>query len=122
MSNVLTTAAATVSREGDEMLGEAQRDILVYLAICLGALAVVIALSRIVLGTLRDLLAELAGAMDKMRDGHYDVAIPHVGRTDEIGVMARAVEGFRENFVRFAEQDSTRKNAEASAERKSLLA
>jgi methyl-accepting chemotaxis protein len=122
MSNVLATAAATVSQEGDEMLGAAERDIFVYLAVCLGALAIVVALSRMVLRTLRELLAELAGAMDKMRDGHYDVAIPHVGRADEVGVMARAVEGFRENFVRFAEQDSTRKNAEASAERKSMLA
>src|SRR5262249_17239969 len=122
MSNVLTTAAATVSQEGDEMVDAAQRDIFAYLAICLGALAVVIALSRMVLRTLRELLAELAAAMDKMRDGHYDVAIPHVGRADEVGVMARAVEGFRENFVRYAEQDSARKNADASAERKSLLA
>jgi methyl-accepting chemotaxis protein len=122
MSNVLTTAAATVSQEGDEMLGEAERGIFLYLAICLGALAVVVALSRMVLRTLRELLTELAGAMDKMRDGHYDVTIPHVGRPDEIGVMARAVEGFRENFVRFAREDSERKNAEASAERKSLLA
>jgi methyl-accepting chemotaxis protein len=122
MSNVLTTAAATVSQEGDEMLSAAQRDIFAYLAVCLGALAVVIALSRIVIRTLRELLSELAGAMDKMRDGHYDVAIPHIERADEVGVMARAVEGFRENFVRFAEQDTARKNAEASAERKSLLA
>jgi len=122
MSNVLNTAAATVSQEGDAMLGAAERDIVIYLAVCLGALAVVIALSRFVMRTLRELLAELAAAMDKMRDGHYDVAIPHVGRSDEIGVMARAVEGFRENFVRFAEQDSARKNADAAAERKSLLA
>jgi methyl-accepting chemotaxis protein len=121
MSNVLTTAAATVSQEGDEMLGAAERDIFMYLAVCLGALAVVVALSRMVMRTLRELLGALAGAMDEMRDGHYDVAIPHVARPDEIGVMARAVEGFRENFVRFAEQDSARKNAEASAERKSLL-
>src|SRR5262249_5300936 len=122
MSNVLKTTAATVSAEADQMLGEAERNIFVYLAVCLAALAIVIGLSRIVLRTLRELLGELAGAMDKMRDGHYDVAIPHVARPDEIGVMARAVEAFRENCVRFAEQDSARKNAEASADRKSLLA
>ena len=74
-----------------------------------------------VLRTLRELLGELAGAMDKMRDGHYDVAIPHVERTDEIGMMARATEGFRENFVRVKQSETERKNAEAAAERKSLL-
>jgi methyl-accepting chemotaxis protein len=122
MTNVLNAAAAAVSAEGDDMLADARLDILVYLGICLAALLLVIALSRQVLRTLRDLLGELAGAMNKMRDGNYAVAIPHTGRADEIGVMARAVEGFRENFVRFAQSDSERKNAEATAERKSLLA
>jgi methyl-accepting chemotaxis protein len=117
----LYKAFVTVSAEADQMVSEAERSIFLYLAVCLAALAVVIALSRMVMRTLRELLGELAGAMDQMRDGHYDVAIPHVGRTDEVGVMARAVEGFRENFVRFAQEDSARKNAEASAERKSLL-
>jgi methyl-accepting chemotaxis protein len=122
MSNVLNAAAATVSAEGDDMLAAAWRDIFSYLGICVGALLVVVALSRQVLRTLRDLLGELAAAMDKMRDGDYAIAIPHTGRTDEIGVMARAVEGFRENFVRVAQSESERKNAQASAERRSLLA
>jgi methyl-accepting chemotaxis protein len=122
MGKVLTTATEAVSAEGDQMLDDAWRDIVLYLGVCLAALIVVVGLSRLVLRTLRELLGELAGAIDRMRDGRYDVAIPHVDRSDEIGVMARAVEGFRENFVRFAESDSARKNAEASAERKSLLA
>jgi methyl-accepting chemotaxis protein len=122
MGKILDTATATVSAEGEQMLVDAERDIVFYLGVCLAVLIVVIGLNRLVLRSLRELLGELAGAMDEMRDGHYDVAIPHVGRSDEIGVMARAVEGFRENFVRFAESDSARKNAEASAERKSLLA
>src|SRR4029077_21064935 len=82
----------------------------------------VLLLGRKVQHILRELLGELAGAMDKMRDGNYTVAIPHVDRPDEIGVMARAVEGFRENFVRVAAQDNERKNAEATTERKSILA
>jgi methyl-accepting chemotaxis protein len=122
MGKILTSCAAIVSAEGNDMLSQARNDMLIYLAICLGALGLVVALSRQVLRTLRDLLGELAGAMDSMRDGQYDAAIPHVGRPDEIGVMARAVAGFRENFVRVAGEDSARKNAEASAERKSLLA
>jgi methyl-accepting chemotaxis protein len=121
MSNVLNATAATVRAEGDDMVAGARHDIFIYLGICLAVLVVVIALNRQVLRLLRELLAELAGAMDGMRDGNYEVAIPHTGRADEIGVMARAVEGFRENFVRFAQSDSERKNAQATAERKSLL-
>src|SRR5262249_40262636 len=56
------------------------------------------------------------------RDGDYTVAIPHVKRDDEVGIMARATEGFRENFVRVAHSESERKNSEAMTERKSLLA
>src|SRR4029077_3247363 len=37
MSNILSTAAATVSQEGDEMLAAAERSIFVYLALCLAA-------------------------------------------------------------------------------------
>jgi methyl-accepting chemotaxis protein len=118
---MLVMTADTVVADGERMLSDAWRDMLVYFCITMAVLAVVVLLSRKVLGILRALLGELAGAMDKMRDGHYDVAIPHTSRTDEIGVMARAVDGFRENFVAVSEQENVRKNAEAAAERKSLL-
>ena len=119
---ILTMAVDTVGAEGDRLLSDAFRDMLVYLGITLAVLAAVILLGRKVLGILRGLLGELAGAVDKMRDGDYDVAIPHTKRADEIGVMARATEGFRENFMRVKERETEEKNAEAAAERKSLLA
>ena len=119
---MLVATLNTVSAENGQMLGDARFDMFAYLGVTLAVLAGVILLGRKVLGILRELLGELAGAMDHMRDGNYDVAIPHVERTDEIGTMARAVEGFRENFVRVARQDNERKNAEAATERKSLLA
>jgi methyl-accepting chemotaxis protein len=122
MGNVLNSTVAAVGAEGEQMLGDAESKIFFYLGICVAALAIVIALCRLMLRTLRELLGELAGAMDTMRDGQYQVAIPHTERPDEIGVMARAVDGFRANFVRFAQQDSEQKNAEAAAERKSVLA
>jgi methyl-accepting chemotaxis protein len=120
-AKVLMVTIDTVSAEGDQMVSAAQRDAYLYLIMTLGVLAVVVILSRKVLSTLRELLGELAGAMDKMRDGNYDVAIPHVKRTDEIGTMARATEGFRENFVRVQARENEKKNADAVAERKSLM-
>jgi methyl-accepting chemotaxis protein len=122
MAKVLATAIDMAAADGEQMLSDAERDIFTYVGICLAVLCVVIVLGRLVLRTLRELLGELADAMDKMRDGDYAVAIPHVGRADEIGVMARATEGFRENFVRVNERESERKNSEAAAERKTLLA
>jgi methyl-accepting chemotaxis protein len=121
-SKILITTGDTVVGDGERMLNDAWRDMLLYLCFTIAVLAVVVLLSRKVTGILRALLGELAGAMDQMRDGRYDVAIPHTGRTDEIGVMARAVDGFRANFVAVSEQENARKNAEAAAERKALLA
>jgi len=120
--HMLASTADAVSAESEQMLGAARRDLIIYLGITLAVLAAVVVLGRKVLRILRELLGELAGAMDKMRDGHYDVAIPHVKRADEIGIMARAVEGFRENFVAVAARENERKHTEAEAERKSLLA
>ena len=122
LAKVLNMTADSVSAEGGQMLSDARFDMYAYLGFTLLVLAVVILLSRKIVRVVSELLGELAGAMDKMRDGQYDVAIPHVKRPDEIGIMARAVEGFRENFVKVTENENARKNAEATTERKSLLA
>jgi methyl-accepting chemotaxis protein len=121
MGRNLAAVSERVGSENDVRLGEARRDLIIYLGITLAVLAAVVLLSRKVVTILRELLGELAGTMDQMRDGRYDVAIPHVARADEVGVMARAVEGFRENFVQVTERDNARKNAETTSERKSLL-
>src|SRR5712671_421256 len=121
MGKIMTSSLETIGVEGEQMLSDARRGIFIYLGVSLAVLAVVIMLSRMVLRTVRELLGELAGAVDKMQDGNYDVAIPHVERTDEIGVMARATEGFRENFMRVKERETEQKNAEMATERKTLM-
>src|SRR5205085_5680880 len=118
---MLVMTADTVVADSERMLSDAWRAMLAYPVITLAVLAAVALLSRKVLGILRGLLGELAATMDRMRDGHYDVAIPHTRRTDEIGVMACAVDGFRENFVRVTARETAEKNAQAAAERKTLL-
>ena len=118
---ILVATVDTLAADGEQMLGDARRATFLYLGIFLAVLIAVILLSRQVLHTLRELLGELAGAVDKMRDGHYDVAIPHTERTDEIGIMARATEGFRDNFMRVKEQETAEKHARDAAERKVLL-
>jgi methyl-accepting chemotaxis protein len=118
---MLGSATDIVSHDGNEMFLWARFMMVVYLMVTIGVLSCVVEMARSVLHTLRELLGELAGALDKMRDGHYDVAIPHVDRSDEIGTMARATEGFRENFVRVKERETEQKNAEAAVERRTLM-
>ncbi len=120
-AKILVATVDTVAADGERMLDEARRNTLIYLGTCLAALIAVILLSRKIVRVLRELMGELAGAVDKMRDGLYDAAIPHTGRADEIGIMARAVDGFRESYVAVTERENARKNAEATGERKALL-
>jgi methyl-accepting chemotaxis protein len=118
---ILANTADLISAEGDQMVTDARGDVLFYLAITLSVLSIAVVLSRMAVRTLSELLSELAGAIDQMRDGRYDTVIPHVDRKDEIGVMARATEGFRANFMRVKERETEQKNAEAANERKSLM-
>jgi methyl-accepting chemotaxis protein len=68
----------------------------------------------------RPILA-LSARMTEMAKGELDFAIPGVGRQDEVGQMAKAVQIFRDNeleAIRFRdEQRAKRMEAEAQAER-----
>ena len=47
-------------------------------------------------------LKELGQTVDTMAAGDYTVAVPGLSRTDEVGVVSRAVEVFRENGLKIA--------------------
>ena len=75
-----------------------------------GALAIgLVALFR---GALRP-LAEMAGVMRRMADGQLDLPLAGAGRTDEIGVMAGAVDVFRTAAIR--QRDSAREQQQVVA-------
>ncbi|ODT83685.1 MAG: hypothetical protein ABS76_01850 [Pelagibacterium sp. SCN 64-44] len=48
-------------------------------------------------------IPKLAGAMDVISQGNYDIAVPFTGMGNEVGAMARAVEVFRENGLRVSQ-------------------
>ena len=48
-------------------------------------------------------IPRLAGTMDAIAQGDFEVAVPFVDRGNEIGAMARAVEVFRENGLRVSQ-------------------
>jgi methyl-accepting chemotaxis protein len=56
-------------------------------------------------------LAAMAAAMTRLAEGVLDIAIPSLGRRDELGAMARTVEVFKENA-----QEVGRLQAERAAE------
>jgi methyl-accepting chemotaxis protein len=115
MSTVLNSTIDLIGAEAEEMVSAAWRNLVLLIAVTLAALAAVLVTSRITVRMLRDLLGGLAAAMEKLRDGIYDVTIPNVGRGDEIGAMARATESFRQNLLRMKSLEAERRQAEAQA-------
>ncbi|AXS39202.1 cache domain-containing protein [Breoghania sp. L-A4] len=66
------------------------------------ALPVVIVLgfaARLLVRSITKPLGHLSAVMDDLREGRTDMEIAEIGRTDEIGEMARAVDVFRTNAI-----------------------
>src|SRR6202051_889429 len=80
----------------DRTLGDISRKVLSIAVIFLGIIitaGVVIALS------IRLPLHQIMAAMHAITSGDYDRQVQGTGAKDEVGAMARAVEGFRENAI-----------------------
>jgi len=45
-------------------------------------------------------IERMTAAMSKLADGETGTAVPHIGRRDEIGAMASAVQVFKDNLIR----------------------
>jgi methyl-accepting chemotaxis protein len=63
---------------------------------CLVVLAIAMLVTFVVTARLLRPLGRVAEATTALANGTEGVAIPHLGRQDEIGVLARAVDGFSE--------------------------
>lgn len=117
---MVSNSARIFLAEAGQMIDAAWAGIIIYAGVTVTILAVVSVLSYWVIGVLRRLLAGLARVMENLRDGHYDIAVPNLDRMDEIGVMAKATENFREKLARLAAVEAEQKEAEArtTAQRK----
>ena len=60
-------------------------------------------------------LSAMTGAMRKLAEGDFDVVLPGLGRKDEIGDMAGAVETFKLKAVEKAERDAQEREAATQA-------
>ncbi len=60
-------------------------------------------------------LTAMSKAMHELADGNFDVILPGLGRRDEIGDMAQAVESFKLKAVEKAHAETEQKDVEARA-------
>ena len=51
-------------------------------------------------------LSDMTGAMTRLAEGDYDITVPAIGRRDEVGEMADAVEVFRQASIRLHQRDT----------------
>jgi diguanylate cyclase (GGDEF)-like protein/PAS domain S-box-containing protein len=88
---VEATAAAAALNEREKMT------MLIVLAI--GSPAMVL-ISLLLARDIAMPIRRLTAAMSALAERHYDVAIPAIAQTDEVGSMARAVQVFKEGMLR----------------------
>jgi len=92
------------------------------------ALGAVLLLALVIFLLTRSLIAKpiggLTGAVSKLAEGNTAIEVPATKRGDELGVMARAVEFFRQKLIEIEQLRQKQKQAEieaAEARRKGML-
>jgi methyl-accepting chemotaxis protein len=86
--------------------------------IVMGAIVIGLALLAIILWATRSVVRPLkgiVGGMRKLASGEFDMALPGLGRSDEIGAMAQAVEDFKLTAVEKGRREAEAKEADAAA-------
>ena len=90
----------------------------------------VVSLAAIVLGLMMSLLLargigrpirEITATMRQMADGTCELTVPHAARKDEIGVMASALEVFRQNMIERQQLEARQAEDQASKERRAVV-
>lgn len=68
-------------------------------------------------------LQRVINVTNELTRGKHDIAIPFTGRSDEIGDLSKALEGFRQNAIKVKQLDAEQKKAreQAEIERKEMM-
>jgi methyl-accepting chemotaxis protein len=108
MKAALLSDQQTVESESDEIVGETERLIMMLAVggfLLGGALALLLGK-----GISRPMTA-MCKAMRELASGKFDVVLPGLGRRDELGEMASAVEEFKLQAIAKAERDAAAQDA-----------
>ncbi|UEM25360.1 methyl-accepting chemotaxis protein (plasmid) [Skermanella mucosa] len=91
--------------------------------LCATAVMLGLALAWLIARSIAVPVVSMTDAMRRLAGGDTDVAIPAVGRKDEIGQMAGTVQVFKDNMIRTREMEREAREAEvrAAAERKAAM-
>ncbi|MGQ0663559.1 MAG: HAMP domain-containing methyl-accepting chemotaxis protein [Pseudomonadota bacterium] len=117
------SAIAEQEAIGQETDATLASDKTLIVAFSLGGMVLGLALAWLIGAAIASPVIAMTGAMTKLAGGDKTVAIPAVGRKDEIGQMAATVQVFKDNAIQVdrmqAEQEEMKKRAEV--EKKAAL-
>ncbi|MEQ8396730.1 HAMP domain-containing methyl-accepting chemotaxis protein [Thalassobaculum sp.] len=103
---------------GPEMQAGAELSVAIALAVAAVAVLIGIAAAFVIAGSIKGPVNSLTGAMGRLSDGDLETEIPSTENKDEIGVMARAVQVFKDNMVRARELEEQEKLQQAERNRR----
>ena len=112
MKSDLLADQKRLEEESDATIGETEQLILIlaaggFVRGCIWAFFLGIGISRPI--------ARMCGAMRELAAGNFDVVLPGLGRKDELGEMAGAVEEFKLQAVAKAERDAASQESQSKA-------
>lgn len=90
-----------------------QTQVLIAFGIIVLLISIVIYLLRTVITSP---LMQSINTMTTLAQGNYNIEIPNLQKTDEIGTMAKAIEVFKSNAIEKEKAEAAQKEAEAAAE------
>ncbi|WP_308220166.1 methyl-accepting chemotaxis protein [Methylobacterium crusticola] len=113
-----TEAALLAAREADAAGMAAQSRLVTLASLAAMLLTAAAGLAMLHLGLTRPIRG-MTAAMGRLVDGDLDVAVPGIGRRDEVGAMASAVQVFKENAskARALEIEAERARTDNEAQR-----
>ncbi|WP_171070068.1 methyl-accepting chemotaxis protein [Methylobacterium terricola] len=113
---VATSAMDQVVAVTESAVARARREMMVMSAVILAALIVSLGGLAVTLFRVTRPLTAMQGAMSRLSHGDLAVLVPELGRRDEIGAMAGAVQGFKDSLIRMKALETETALARASAE------
>jgi methyl-accepting chemotaxis protein len=122
LGNVTGSAIDALRDEADRYATRATQQLAIDAGLLLATLLLAIGAAVITRVRLARPMAAMTVAMARLADNDTSVAIPGLGRKDEIGAMAAAVEVFKTNAIRVGElaREAGARDAAEAAERQRL--
>ncbi|PWB61606.1 MAG: methyl-accepting chemotaxis protein [Bradyrhizobiaceae bacterium] len=114
MGGIKTNQKAMLTREAGEVREGISFLTLMQWILLVAGLAAAAAIAFLTSRSIVKPVAGLTAGMKELADGNFDVVLPGLGRTDEVGEMAEAVETFKVKAAEKAQREAAEK-AEADA-------